>query len=136
MTKITSFWRPSLPSAKHGPARGVAVFGSPGFKDPRRLADHLADCRSLRAWADDHGLRLDGSPESLSALDEALERFGDQQTKEDLANQAGLYLGTAIIRHDDRARWQVWPNGHPVVRMPSRHDLDVVAIFNDTTRSG
>jgi len=76
MTKITQFRRPWLPSAKHGVARGVAVFGSPGLqKDPGRLADLLADRRTLRAWAEEHGCHLDDSPESMSALDEALGSF-------------------------------------------------------------
>lgn len=137
MTKITQVWRPWLPGAKHGIARGVAVYGSPGFqRDLGRLADLLADCRKLRAWAEDHGVHLDDSPESLSALDEALDRFADQQTRNGLANDAGRYLGTVLILPDDRARWQVWPNGHPVVRMPSRHVIDVVAIVNDASRSG
>lgn len=137
MTKITQFWRTCWPGAKHGIARGVAVYGSPGFtKDPHRLADLLAECRKLRAWAEEHGVHLDGSPESLSALDEALDRFADQQTTNGIANEAGRYLGTVLVRRDDRARWHVWRNGHPVVRMPSGHDLDVVAIVNDASRSG
>src|SRR5262249_39110556 len=66
MTKITQFWRRWLPGAKHGIASGVAVFGSPGFqKDPGRLAELLADCRTLRGWADEHGFHLDDSPKSL-----------------------------------------------------------------------
>jgi hypothetical protein len=137
LTKITQFWRPWLPAAKHGIARGVAVYGSPGFqKDLGRLADLLADCRKLRAWAEEHGFHLDSSPESLSALDESLDRFAGQQTMNRLANEASRYLGTVLVRHDDRARWQIWPNGHPVVRMPSGQDLDVVAIVNDASRSG
>jgi hypothetical protein len=137
LTKITQFWRRWVPGTKHGIARGVAVWGSPGFqKAPGQLADLLAECRKVRAWAEEHGFRLDGSPESLSALDETLDRFADQQTASGLANEAGLYLGTVLIRHDDGARWKVWPNGHPVVRMPSGHDLDVVAIVNDASRTG
>ena len=137
MTKITQFWRRWWPGAKHGIARGAGVWGSPGFrKDPEQLADLLADCRKLQAWAEEHGVHLDGSPESLSALDETLDRFADQKTTNALTNEAGRYLGTVLIRHDDHARWRVWPNGHPVVRMPSGHDLDVVAIVNDASRSG
>lgn len=118
-------------------ARGTAVYGSPGFrKVPERLGNLLGDCRKLRAWAEDHGLHLDDSPESLSALDDVLDRLADQQTTHRLANDAGRYLGAVLVRHGDGARWQVWPNGHPVVRMSSGHDLDVVAIVNDASRSG
>src|SRR5262249_4214338 len=89
---------------KHGVARGVAVYGSPGLqKDPGRLADLLADCRTLRAWAEEHGCHLDDSPESLSALDEAMDHFADQETTNGLANEAGLYLGSLLARRDDPA---------------------------------
>lgn len=137
MTDRTGFWRRWLPNAKHGLARGVAVYGSPGpRKDPGRLADLLAECRKLRTWAEEHGLRLDNSPASLSVIDEALDRFADQQTAQVLANDAGSYLGTVLVRHDDHTRWQVWPNGHPVVRLPSGRELDVVAIVVEASRSG
>ena len=87
MTKITQFWRPWFSGAKHGMARGVAVYGSPGFKkDPQLLADLLTECRKLRAWAEEHGVHLDGSPESLSALDEALDRCADQETTNGFSN--------------------------------------------------
>ena len=137
MTRSTPIWRRWLRSPKHGIARGVAVFGSPGFqKDPAGLADLLADCSQLRAWAENHGLHLDDSPESLVALDDALDRFADQQATQRLANEAGRYLGTVLAHHGGRARWQVWPNGHPVIRLPSGHDVDVVAIVNDASRVG
>jgi hypothetical protein len=137
VTRITQNWRRWLRSPKHGVARGVGVFGSPGFhKDPGGLDDLLADCTQLQAWAESHGLHLDGSPESLYALDEALDRFADQRAKQRLANEAGRYLGTVLARHGEGARWQVWPNGHPVIRLPSGHDLDVVAIVNDASRAG
>ena len=53
--------------------------------------------------------------------------FGDRTS--------GAYLPkfawTKIVRHlvtaVDGARWQVWPIGHPVVRLASRRELDVVA---------
>lgn len=137
MTRNTQNWRRWVRSPKHGIARSVAVFGSTGFeKDPGALADLLGDCRQLRAWAEDHGLQLDGSPESLVALDDALDRSADPQATQRLASEAGRYLGTVLARHGGGARWQVWPNGHPVIRLPSGHDLDVVAIANDAARAG
>jgi hypothetical protein len=137
MTRNTQNWRRWVRGPKHGVARGVAVFGSPGFhKDPGALADLLADCSQLRAWAENHGPQLDDSPESLVALDDALDRFADQQATQRLANEAGHYLGTVLARHGGGARWQVWPNGHPVIRLPSGHDLDVVAIVNGASRVG
>jgi len=137
MTRITQGWSRWVRSPRHGIARGVAVFGSPGFqKDPEALADLLADCSQLRAWAQSHGLHLDDSPESLIALDDALDRFADQQATQRLASEAGRYLGTVLARHGGGARWQVWPNGHPVIRMPSGHQLDVVATVDDASRAG
>jgi hypothetical protein len=137
MTRNTQNWRRWVRGPKHGIARGVAVFGSPGFdNDPGGLADLLADCSQLRAWAENYGLHLDHSPESLVALDDALDRFADQQATRRLANEAGRYLGTVLARHGGGARWQVWPNGHPVIRLPSGHDLDVVAIVDNASRVG
>jgi Family of unknown function (DUF6278) len=137
MTRITQHWRRWLRSPRHGVARGVAVFGCPGFqKDPGGLDDVLADCGQLRAWAENHGLQLDDSPESLIALDDALDRVADLQATRRLTNEAGLYLGTVLARHSQGTRWQVWPNGHPVIRLPSGHDVDVVAIVNDAAHAG
>lgn len=126
-----------------GARRGV--WRTPGFrKDSLGLADHLADCPRLRSWARKHDLPLDDSPESLSALDQVLNLFGNelvgardrgQPARNLLVIEAGIYLGTVIVRHDG-ARWRVWPNGHPVLRMPSGHDLDVVAAIGHASRSG
>lgn len=53
-----------------------------------------------------------------------------------LASEAGLFLGTVIIASVPRARWQVWPNGHPVVSLSSGHDLDVLAMAHDRVNRG
>ena len=50
--------------------------------------------------------------------------------------QAGLFLGTVILARVAGARWRVWPNAHPVVRLPSGRELDVVAMGNDRVRKG
>jgi hypothetical protein len=137
MTEFTQFWRRWLPGPKHGLARGVGVWGSPGFrKDGRGLADLLADCRTLRRWAAVHSVNLDNGPASLVALDEALDLADDKRATTDLANDAGCYLGTVLVQHDDLARWKVWPNEHPVVRLASGRDVDVGGIVNDAARTG
>ncbi|WP_396327842.1 DUF6278 family protein, partial [Jatrophihabitans lederbergiae] len=42
------------------------------------------------------------------------------------AGQRGwLYLGTVIVKCVPGAAWHVWPNCHPVVRLPSANDLDL-----------
>jgi hypothetical protein len=48
-----------------------------------------------------------------------------------LDNDCGLYLGTVIVGHQPHARWHVWPNGHPVIRLASGRELDVVAAVHD-----
>lgn len=112
------------------------MHGSRGFaKDERKLADHLSDCRKLRAWARTHHLDLDDTPGSLAAIDQAITPL-TSEGRHLLQTDGGLYLGTVLVRHLPQARWQVWPNGHPVVRMPTGRDLDVVAIVSDAARSG
>jgi hypothetical protein len=112
------------------------VHGSPGFeKDAGQLANHLSDCRELRAWARNHHVDLDDGSGSLAALDEIMNPF-TAEARRLLEMDGGLYLGTVLVRHLPQAHWQVWPNGHPVVRLPSAQDLDVVAIVSDTARAG
>jgi Family of unknown function (DUF6278) len=117
-------------------ARGVVVHGSPGFRnDFARLTHLLADCRNLRAWARQHEVNLDDSPDSLAALDQALSPAGEDARRR-LENDCGLYLGTVIVQHQPHARWHVWPNGHPVVRLASGRELDVVAAVHDPALGG
>jgi hypothetical protein len=51
-------------------------------------------------------------------------------------SDAGLFLGTVIVSAIRGAHWRLWPNGHPVVRLASGRDLDVIALANDRLRSG
>ena len=133
---MSQFWRQWLRGPKYGLPRGIVVHGSPGFrKDAERLTDLLGDCRNLRAWARNHGVGLDDTPGSLAALDEALDPLTGE-TRRLLETDGGLYLGTVLVRHLRQARWQVWPNGHPVVRLPLGRDFDVVAAVNDGARAG
>jgi hypothetical protein len=133
---MRQFWRQWLPGPKHGMASGVAVHGSPGFrKDSARLTDLLADCRKLRAWAGERAVGLDDSPDSLATLDRALRPMGED-ARLVLGNDCALYLGTVIVRHQPHARWRVWPNGHPVVRLASGRELDVVAAIHDRAQAG
>lgn len=117
-------------------ARGIVVHGSPGFrKDTAQLTDLLADCRKLRAWAQEHEVNLDDSPHSLAALDQGL-GLATEDMRRALENDCGLYLGTVIVRFRSHARWHVWPNGHPVVRLASGRELDVIAAVQDKANAG
>lgn len=123
---VAWFWRRG---PKHGIARGVAVFGPPGFDEPDLMARLLAGCQRLRAWASERGVPLDDDPTSLVALDRLLDvAAADPEIGAGLSNDVGLYLGTVIVAHVPGARWYAWPNGHPVIRVQCGDDLDVLAL--------
>jgi hypothetical protein len=119
---------------KHGVARGVVVYGSPGFRDPDRLRDLGLRCDRLRRWASEHDLTLDDEPASLTALDERLDSWNSDPShhgKVDLANEVGMYLGAVIVKHVPGSQWTLWPNGHPVIRLRSGIELDVTRLSNE-----
>lgn len=112
--------------------------------DPGQVDGLLGRCEQLRTWARAHGFELDGAPQELGLLDHALDEAIDQARGElggpmqiaAVGNQAGLFLGTVIIATVPGAHWRVWPNGHPVVRLPANRDLDVVVMANDRVSKG
>ncbi|MEV0321027.1 DUF6278 family protein [Streptomyces sp. NPDC050658] len=112
---------------RHAPepeARGLAV----AFEDnPEGVAELLSECELLRSQAATAGLELDDSPGSLSALDQLLPRWRDDpELLPWLGNDAGLYLGSVIVRRVPGAAWHVWPGGSPVVRLASGREIQVV----------
>ncbi|MGW4789337.1 DUF6278 family protein [Streptomyces sp. NPDC004096] len=112
---------------KRDPARGVAVF-SGGDIDKSSVAQLLSECELLRSQAEDAGVELDDSAASLEALDQVVPRWrDDEETLPRLGNDAGLYLGTVIVRTVPGAAWEIRPYGRPVVRLSSGRELDVVA---------
>ncbi len=112
---------------RHGIARGVAVT-APGAVDQEGVAELLAECELLREQASAAGVELDDSAASLAALDQLPPQWRDDPDNLSwLGNDAGLYLGTVIVRSVPGAVWQIWPNGHPVVRLASGREIDVVA---------
>ena len=75
------------------------------------------------------GVELDDSAASLEALDQLVPRWrDDEESLPWLGNDAGLYLGTVIVRTVPGAVWEIWPNGQPVVRLTSGREIDVVAV--------
>jgi hypothetical protein len=50
--------------------------------------------------------------------------------------EAGLFLGTVIVATIPGARRRLRPDGHPVVRLATGRDLDVVAMANDRMAKG
>jgi hypothetical protein len=121
---------------RHGITRGVAL--STEFEsDPEGVAELFSECELLRAQADRAGLELDDSPASLGALDQLLPRWRDDpESLPWLGNDAGLYLGTVIVRMVPGAVWQVLPNGQPVVRLASGREINVVEAGRDWAVSG
>ncbi|WAU84144.1 DUF6278 family protein [Streptomyces sp. Qhu-G9] len=121
---------------KRGPARGVAVF-SDSESDREGVAELLSECELLRSQAHQAGIELDDSAASLEALDQLLPRWrDDEESLPWLGNDAGLYLGTVIVRTVPGAVWEVWPNGRPVVRLVSGREIDVVVSGHDWAASG
>ena len=91
------------------------------------VAELLSECELLRVRAGQAGLELDDSPASLEALDQLPPRWRDDPEELPwLGNDAGLYLGTVIVRTVRGAAWHVWPGGHPVVRLASGREINVV----------
>jgi hypothetical protein len=122
---------------KHGVPRGVAVDSNPRHApDPARLDDLLGRCERLRGWARAHGITLSGVPEDLELLDWAIGEWAHDPQAAGLGSEAGLFLGTVIIGSVAGACWRMWPDGHPVVRLRSGRELDVVALANSRVTSG
>jgi hypothetical protein len=122
----------------------VAVYGVPGRPDPEQLRELLGRCDRLRVFARAHGFELDGSPQDLALLDQAIDEATDQATGglggpprvgAALA-EVGLFLGSVIVATVAGARWRLWRNGHPVVRLASGRDLDVAAMASDRVSKG
>lgn len=126
---------------KHGQARGVGVANSVEAKtDAERaegLAELLSECELLRNQAADRGVELDDSAASLEALDQMLPRWRDDpEVLHWLGNDAGLYLGTVIVRTVTGARWATWPNGQPVVALGTGREIDVVEAGHTWAQGG
>ncbi|WP_030613199.1 DUF6278 family protein [Streptomyces sclerotialus] len=105
--------------------------------DPEAIAELLSECELLRAQAESEGVELDDSPRSLADLDQLRPVWReDPEVEPWLGNDAGLYLGTVLVRTVRGAAWKMWPDGQPVVRMPSGREVDVVAAGLEWAASG
>lgn len=105
--------------------------------DAEGVAELLSECELLRVRAGQSGLELDDSPASLEALDQLPPHWRDDPEELPwLGNDAGLYLGTVIVRTVEGAHWHIWPGGHPVVRLVSGREIQVVEAGLDWAVSG
>ncbi|MGW4024234.1 DUF6278 family protein [Streptomyces sp. NPDC005009] len=108
-----------------------------GVFDPEGVAELLAECELLRSQAGRAGVRLDDSPASLEALDQLVPRWrDDEETSTWLGNDAGLYLGTVVVRTVPGAAWEIRADGQPVVRIASGREFDVVDAGHEWAASG
>lgn len=108
-----------------------------GTPDPEGIAELLAECELLRSHASRAGIRLDDTAASLEALDQLPPRWReDEEVLPWLGNDAGLYLGTVIVRTVPGAAWEIRPDGQPVVRLSSGREFDVVASGQEWAANG
>ncbi|MEU5013980.1 DUF6278 family protein [Streptomyces sp. NPDC021749] len=115
-------WRKRPPSRRSVPlAESVRA-------DPESVIELLSECELLRSHAATAGVELDDSVRSLERLDQLQPDWRDDpEVAPWLGNDAGLYLGTVLVRTVRGAAWHVWPDGQPVVRLASGREIDVVA---------
>ncbi|MFD8302702.1 DUF6278 family protein [Streptomyces sp. NPDC059690] len=108
-----------------------------GALDPEGIAELLAECELLRSLASREGVQLDDSAASLEALDQVVPRWrDDEEVLPWLGNDAGLYLGTVIVRTVPGAAWEIRADGQPVVLLESGREFDVVESGQGWAASG
>lgn len=121
---------------RQGGTQGVALAAAVE-SDPDGMAELFAECELLRVRAASSGLQLDDSPASLSALDQLPPRWRDDPEELPwLGNDAGLYLGTVLVRTVPGAVWRIQPSGRPMVRLASGREINVVEAGLDWAMSG
>ncbi|KUO12951.1 DUF6278 family protein [Streptomyces sp. DSM 15324] len=105
--------------------------------DPEGVAELLSECELLRSQAARAGIGLDDTAASLEALDQMVPRWrDDEETLLWLGNDAGLYLGTVIVRTVPGAVWDFRADGQPVVRLTSGREFDVVECGHEWAANG
>ena len=138
---------------KYGTARGVAVFAAGQPPRARRggasaradgalrgrtveLPEGMSPSPEFAAWAAAQGVPLTGDRAGLGRVDAHLDRWTRTEMGPALGNEVGLYLGQVLARQVPGACWVVWPNGHPVARLASGREVDVVALVHRRLDSG
>lgn len=112
---------------RHGPETPAADLADTLSADSEGVAQLLSECELLRDQAARAGVELDDTVDSLAALDQLVPAWREDPEMEPwLGGDAGLYLGTVIVRTVPGAAWQVWPGGQPVVKLPSGLEVDVL----------
>ncbi|MFG2884190.1 DUF6278 family protein [Streptomyces sp. NPDC048297] len=105
--------------------------------DPEAIAALLSECELLRSQAAEADVQLDDTPASLAALDQLVPRWRDDaETLPWLGNDAGLYLGTVVVRTVPGAVWRIRSDGEPVIQLPSGREVEVVESGQEWAASG
>ncbi|MFJ3715343.1 DUF6278 family protein [Streptomyces sp. NPDC090057] len=105
--------------------------------DPEAIAALLSECELLRSQAAQAGVRLDDTPASLEALDQLVPRWRDDaEILPWLGNDAGLYVGTVVVRTVPGAAWRIRADGEPVVRLASGREFELVRAGQEWAASG
>ncbi|MDX2675365.1 MULTISPECIES: DUF6278 family protein [Streptomyces] len=106
-------------------------------EDPEGIAELLSECELLRSHAAREGIGLDDTAASLEALDQLPPRWRDDEDGLPwFGHDAGLYLGTVVVRTVPGAAWAIRPGGEPVVRLESGREVDVVTAGHEWAASG
>ncbi|WP_225802062.1 DUF6278 family protein [Streptomyces sp. NK15101] len=122
---------------RHEPESAGSPLVAAFDRDPEGVAELLSECELLRSRVAEAGVTLDDTPGSLQELDQLPPRWrNDPEELPWFGNDAGLYLGTVIVRNVPGARWQVWPGGGPVVRLASGREIRVVEAGLDWAMTG
>jgi hypothetical protein len=118
-------------------ARGWG-FGTPGFEvDAPGLAELLEHHERLVGWLDAAGETLRYDVNGLTTVEGLIDLWNaDADISPALGNELGTFFGTVMVKEVDGASWHVWPNGHPVVRLMSSRDIDVVDLVARRIASG
>lgn len=106
-------------------------------EDAEGVAELLSECELLRSHAAREGIPLDDTVTSLEALDQLPPRWrDDEEALPWFGHDAGLYLGTVVVRTVPGAAWAIRPGGEAVVRLESGREIDVVAAGTEWAATG
>ncbi|WP_407562130.1 DUF6278 family protein [Streptomyces sp. 184] len=123
---------------RHGSVREPRTSGVTTPVDQEGVTELLGECELLRVQAESTGVELDDTPRSLEELDQLLPRWRDDpEFTPWLGSDAGLYLGTVIVRTVAGAQWVIdSEDGAPVVRLSSGQEMDVLEIGAEWAANG
>jgi hypothetical protein len=117
----------------HRPAASAA----PAAAEAARVGLLMAECRRLRDRAHGAGVALDNSPVSLAALDRLIGIWrAHPNVPTWLPIEIGGYLGTVMTHSVPGARWHLRADGHPLIRLESGREVDVLARGSDAVVRG